>query len=346
MAKRTYEISETAEELLDMMKNEKKARFRDRLRMLWFLKTGEAETIMRAAELCGVSRLTAAEWFRRYETGGIPELLLLKTVPGRKRKIFGEVEESLKERLSQPEGFASYDEARIWILENHGLDIKYKTVHKTIRYRLKSKLKTPRPSHMKKDEDEEKEFKKEFPTKVFETIYDTNMPVKIFSYDETRLGLTTSLGKRITLPGVRPVAKIQYVYENYYIYGATEVSGGENFFLEFPNMNTDCFQCFIEKFSEHFPNSINVLLADNARIHKAERLVFPENVRPIFLPSYSPELNPIERFWEHIKSYIKCKTFTDLNEMKDYMADILKNISEKTVASLVGYPYILNAVNV
>jgi len=31
--------------------------------------------------------------------------------------------------------------------------------------------------------------------------------------------------------------------------------------------------------------------------------------------------------------------------MKDYVADILKGISEKTVASIVGYPYILNAIN-
>ena len=294
----------------------------------------------------GVSRLTAAEWFCRYEAGGIPELPLLKTVPGRKRKIFGEVGESLEKRLSESEGFASHGEARIWILENHDLDINYKTVHKTIRHRLKSKSETPRPSHMKKDDDEEQEFRKEFPIKVFETIYDTNMPVKIFSYDETRSGLTTSLGEKITLPGVRPVAKTQRIYENYYIYGATEVSGGENFFLGFPTMNTDCFRCFIEKLSEQFPDSINVLLSDNAGMHKAGRLVFPENVRPIFLPSHSPEPNPIERFWKHIKSYMKCGIFTDPNEMKDYITDILKNISEKTVASLVGYPYIPNAVNV
>ena len=170
------------------------------------------------------------------------------------------------------------------------------------------------------------------------------MPTKIFSYDETRLGLITSLGKKITLPGVRPVAEIQRIYENYYIYGAAEAAGGQNFFLEFPGMNTDCFQCFLEKFSEEFPNSMNVLLIDNAGIHKAKRLMFPENICPVFLPSYSPELNPIERFWEYIKSYTKGKIFSDLNEMKDHVADILKNISEKTVASLVGFSYILNAI--
>ncbi len=53
----------------------------------------------RAAELCGVSRLTAAEWFRRYGIGGIAELLCLKTVPGRQRAVSAEVAEELKKHL-------------------------------------------------------------------------------------------------------------------------------------------------------------------------------------------------------------------------------------------------------
>ena len=74
MPKKYYEISESAEELLNMIKKEKNGRFRDRLRLLWLLKTGEAESVTRAAELCGVSRLTAAERFRRYVTGGTAEV--------------------------------------------------------------------------------------------------------------------------------------------------------------------------------------------------------------------------------------------------------------------------------
>ena len=140
MPKRIYEIFESAEELPGLMKNEKKARFRDRLRMLWFPKTGEADTMTRAAELRGVFRLTAAEWFRRHEAGGIAGLPLLKTVPGRKRLIPPEVEESLKKRLSESDGSDSYGDVRIWIMENHDLDIPYKTVHDTVHCRLKAKL--------------------------------------------------------------------------------------------------------------------------------------------------------------------------------------------------------------
>jgi len=123
MPERNCEISEIAEELLNMMKNEKKVRFRDRLRMLRLLKSGEAETMTRAAELCGVSRLTAAERFHRYSTGGIRELLRLKTVPGRKRHISGGAEEALIKRPAGPEGFCSCDEIRIRLKENYNIDI-------------------------------------------------------------------------------------------------------------------------------------------------------------------------------------------------------------------------------
>ena len=119
MPKRIYEISESAGELLGLMKNEKRARFRDRLRLLRFLKTGEADTMTRAAELCGVSRLTAAEWFRRYEAGGIAELLLLKTVPGRKRLIPDKVAEAPGKRPAGSDGSDSHGDVRIRIMENY-----------------------------------------------------------------------------------------------------------------------------------------------------------------------------------------------------------------------------------
>ena len=90
---------------------------------------------------------------------------------------------------------------------------------------------------------------------------------------------------------------------------------------------------------------MNIMLIDNAGIHKAERLIIPENIRLIFLPAYSPELNPIERFWQYIKQDIKGEIFSDLAEMKDYVADILKECSEKTIASLTGFSYILDAIN-
>ncbi|HGJ64677.1 TPA: hypothetical protein ENS27_04725 [bacterium] len=49
-------------------------------------------------------------------------------------------------------------------------------------------------------------------------------------------------------------------------------------------------------------NDFIILLLDNSSTHKAKKLVITENIALLFLLPYSPELNPIERLWQHIKS--------------------------------------------
>jgi transposase len=40
---------------------------------------------------------------------------------------------------------------------------------------------------------------------------------------------------------------------------------------------------------------------DKAGWHTADQLRVPENLSLVFLPPYSPELNPIERLWLHLR---------------------------------------------
>lgn len=60
--------------------------------------------------------------------------------------------ERLQERLQQPEGFRSYGEIQQWLQAEFDREVKYKTVYKTVRYRLKAKLKIPRPQSIQQDE--------------------------------------------------------------------------------------------------------------------------------------------------------------------------------------------------
>jgi len=91
---------------------------------------------------------------------------------------------------------------------------------------------------------------------------------------------------------------------------------------------------------------MNIMLTDNASVHKAKKLIIPGNIRLIFLPPYSPGLNPAERFRQYIKKDAKGKIFSGLQEMKDYAANILRKCSKKTTASLTGFSYISDAINV
>ncbi len=89
-------------------------------------------------------------------------MLKERRLPSKAWKIDGEMLERLEEQLQQPEGFKSYGEVQQWLHEKFNRQVKYKTVYKTVRYRLKAKLKVPRPRSTQQDEQAVSLFKKTF----------------------------------------------------------------------------------------------------------------------------------------------------------------------------------------
>jgi hypothetical protein len=71
---------------------------------------------------------------------------------------------------------------------------------------------------------------------------------------------------------------------------------GEFYALEFSHSDTEIFQIFLDHANQDisFERPRNVLILDNASWHKSKSLEWGR-FEPIFLPPYSPDLNPIER---------------------------------------------------
>lgn len=103
--------------------------------------------------------------------------------------------------------------------------------------------------------------------------------MRVFSQDESRIGLLTVRRRRLTARGVQPVGSVQHIFEWCYVYGAVAPTTGESFFLELPYLNAETFQLFIDAFAQAFPDSLNILLLDNSGAHTARYLIWPENVR-------------------------------------------------------------------
>ena len=51
------------------------------------------------------------------------------------------------------------------------------------------------------------------------------------------------------------------------------------------------------------PSDHVVLILDQAGWHKSKNLKVPANITLQHLPPYSPELNPVENLWHHLKSH-------------------------------------------
>jgi len=71
-----------------------------------------------------------------------------------------ETVEKLSQELPQPEGFSSYKEVHQWLTTCCEVKVAYQTVHQWARYRLKSKLKVPRPVSEKQKPGAPEELKK------------------------------------------------------------------------------------------------------------------------------------------------------------------------------------------
>lgn len=166
------------------------------------------------------------------------------------------------------------------------------------------------------------------------------MPVELHWQDEARFGLITTRRRRITARGVKPVGTCQHAYANTWCYSTVAPASGDAFFLVLPKLNTANMQVFIDAFAEANPTTFNVLLLDNSAVHTTPRLKLPANVALVFLPAYSPELNPVERLWHDLRGHLAWKTFGDLDALEHELCAQLARYTPVVVQSLTSYPYI------
>jgi transposase len=143
-------IHETPEELKQLLSAEHDAQKHQRLQALYLLQTQQARTRRQVAHLLGVNRDTVGRWLDAYALGGMARMLAIAKAPGKPARLSAAMQQGLRERLAQPQGFASYKAIWQWLGQEYGVSIAYNTVHKFVRYTLRAKLKVPRKSHIKK----------------------------------------------------------------------------------------------------------------------------------------------------------------------------------------------------
>lgn len=173
--------------------------------------------------------------------------------------------------------------------------------------------------------------------------------VCLWAQDESRFGLHTVQRRRLTLAGVKPICPFEQTFESFWLCGAIQPNTGESFVLELPATDSDCLQAFLDQFAlahAQPPNEVHVLLMDNGGAHRAKALAWPERIVPIYLPSYCPELNPIERWWWELKDAVANTLFGTLDTLRACLDKELAAWNQDPVrlCSLTGYSYLIEAL--
>ena len=166
--------------------------------------------------------------------------------------------------------------------------------------------------------------------------------VNLYFEDESRFGLFTRNGKALTAKSVKPICPFQHIFQSTWIFGAFSPIDGSSLMLELPNCNTNNFQIFLNEFSKQNPDELKLIILDNGAFHKAQSLIIPDNVVLIFLPPYSPELNPAEKIWAKFKRDFTNRLFPTMEQLCEYVVKLANSLTTNEVISICGFDYIFS----
>ena len=119
--------------------------------------------------------------------------------------------------------------------------------------------------------------------------------------------------------GRRPPGRRDKRFEWAYLFAAVEPAAGADVALVLPEATTATMRLFLAEFAAGLPADVHaVLVLDGAGWHSARALTIPANVTLVPPPPYSPELNPVERVWLHLRErFLSLRVFADYRAIVD-----------------------------
>lgn len=253
--------------------------------------------------------------FNRYGIDG----LVAKKRPGRRRLISGAQKEGILEEFEEP-GRA---QRTFWtatafyghIMEKYQVECSYETVRRLL-HEKGYVLKVPQPWPDRQDEKLREKFRKRLSSLA------EDPDVEFWYADETGIEGEPKPRRSWAIKGSHPTVVHNGDHVRLNILGTVCPRTGEFFAIEASHCDTDVFQAFLDEAARSVTpiRKRNILILDNASWHKGKKLDW-HFFKPLYLPPYSPDFNPIERIWLVMKAEyfanIHCKNTAALIERAD-----------------------------
>ncbi len=103
----------------------------------------------------------------------------------------------------------------------------------------------------------------------------------------------------------------------------------------------------MEHLSEAYADHRLVLVLDSAPSHTSKEIELPENVSLLSLPSYSPELNPVERWFQEFRRTLANRIFETIESLQEALTQALEPYWEEParLRSLTGFSWWTEAID-
>src|SRR5258708_11474911 len=299
---------------------------RSRWRFLWLLAGGMTATAV--ARVTGYSAYWIGQIARRYNRDGPNGVRDRRHRERRRRHLLPDEQRAeLCAVLAGPHPAGDRWCGRTvaaWIGTHLGRRVSRQTGWRSLR-RLGARWRKPRPRHVRADPMAQAEFKVRLRPLLRQVA--TAFPraaVELWATDEHRIGLKPILQKVWTCDRQRPLAPVEPRFAWRYLVGFVHPASGRTTFHLASTVSVRLFEVELTAFAQEVGAGSErqiVLVLDRAGWHASARLRVPEHVHLLFLPAYSPELQPAEHLWPLTNTVLANRHCATIEELEDAQAE-------------------------
>jgi len=324
------------------MSGEGYSTFEVRVRAVQAVQRGWA--VGEAADAFGISRRTLHRWLGRYQRNGEAGLER-RLGSGRPRKLAELDEAEVRAIVLCPASAFGY-ETDLWtvgrlhrvIEEEHQVAISRDTVWRRLREAGLTYQKPEREYH-EIDEEARHTWQRDEVPKIRKCVQ--KFQAILYFQDESNVSLTAFLGKTWAPRGQTPKARVTGKRGGVAAMSAISKRGHLLFRLLEKRIASNEVINFLAQMLKHHPRRHLVVVMDQAPPHTSKKTKAYVDSQPrlhvFYLPKYSPDWNPDEKVWNHLKHH----------ELKSHQAktnDELKHLARRKLQSMAKRPELLRGL--
>ena len=289
-----------------------------------------------AARAHGVDRTTLHRWLGRYQQEG-DSGLQRRPVNGRPRKLQSINGYNLKRIVMAPASRYGF-ETDLWtvgrvhavLVDRFNEDVSEDTVWRRLR-ELGLTWQTPERQYFEADPETRRRWQEETIPKIRETLQETGGI--LYCEDEASVCLTPLLGKSWAERGKPRKIPVTGARTSISAMSAISPKGRLVFRLHQKRITSVEVIDFLKQLLRHHPSRHIVVVMDQAKPHTSKMtrafIESRERLHVFYLPPYSPDWNPDEKVWNHLKNHeLKAHRATSKQELIELTEEKLENMSE------------------
>ena len=296
------------------------------------------------ADCYGISRRTLHRWLARYGNGG-QDGLLRKEGSGRPRKLEELTEDDWWAIVLQPASAFGY-ESDLWtvgrvhrVIHNlYGVTVSRDTIWRRLRDAGLTYQKPEREYYELNEEARMKWQRYEVP-KIRRAVQ--KYRAILYFQDESNVSLTAFLGKTWAPRGQTPRARVTGKRGGVAAMSAISLPGHLVFRLLEKRIGSGKVIDFLGQMLKHHPRRHLVVVMDQAPPHTSKKtkgwIASQPRLHVFYLPKYSPDWNPDEKVWNHLKHQ-------ELASHQAKTKEELKHLTRRKLQSMAKRPHLLRGL--